>query len=51
VREQAQISVLKSALETQSAGILQLLESVTESAPPAASSANPNLGSQIDIRV
>lgn len=50
VQQQAQISVLKSAQEMASAGALQLLESVSQSAPPSPTSANANVGSQIDVR-
>ncbi|WP_165495696.1 YjfB family protein [Marinobacter halodurans] len=51
LQEQVQISVLKSAQDMAQAGALQLLESVTASAPVMATSANPNIGRRIDIRV
>ncbi|WP_162628748.1 MULTISPECIES: YjfB family protein [Marinobacter] len=51
LREQVQISVLKSAQDMAASGALQLLEGVTEAAPTTATSANPNIGSQIDVRV
>ena len=51
LRDQVQVSVLKSAQEMAETGALQLLESVSANTPAPVSSANPNLGSQIDIRV
>lgn len=51
LQEQVQISVLKSAQDMAQAGALQLLESVTANAPVTATSANPNIGGQVDIRV
>ena len=51
LRDQVQISVLKSSQELAASGVLQLLESVSATTPAPVSSANPNLGSQIDIRV
>lgn len=51
LREQVQISVLKSAQEMAETGALQLLESVSASMPPPVTSADSNLGSMIDIRV
>ncbi|PVY70654.1 putative motility protein YjfB-like [Tamilnaduibacter salinus] len=50
VQQQVQISVLKSAQEMASSGALQLLEGVSQSVPTSPTSANPNVGSQIDVR-
>ncbi|MDX1755984.1 MAG: putative motility protein [Marinobacter sp.] len=51
LQQQVQISTLKTAQDMAANGVLQLLDSVTASTPATATSANPNLGSQIDIRV
>ncbi|PAV25110.1 hypothetical protein CF392_12740 [Tamilnaduibacter salinus] len=50
VQQQVQISVLKSAQDMASSGVLQLLEGVSESAPSSPTSANLRVGSQIDVR-
>ncbi|MGP4844044.1 YjfB family protein [Marinobacter sp. 1Y8] len=50
LREQVQISVLKSAQDMAQSGVLQLLESVTASAPVPTTSANSNLGTLVDVR-
>ncbi|MDG5499580.1 YjfB family protein [Marinobacter sp. BGYM27] len=49
LREQVQISVLKSAQDMAQSGVLQLLDSVTATAPTP-TSANSNLGSLVDVR-
>ncbi|MDX1456496.1 MAG: putative motility protein [Marinobacter sp.] len=51
LQQQVQISTLKTAQDMAASGVLQLLDSVAASSPVTATSANPNLGSQIDIRV
>ncbi len=51
LQQQVQISTLKTAQDMAAASVLQLLDSVAASSPITASSANPNLGSRIDIRV
>ncbi|MDC0661007.1 putative motility protein [Marinobacter sp. SS21] len=51
LQQQVQISTLKSAQDMAAASVLQLLDSVATSSPVTATSANPNLGGQIDIRV
>ena len=51
VSEQAQIQVMKQAMDMQQQGAMQLLESVTDTAVPTAS-ANPTdrVGTTIDVK-
>lgn len=51
VSEQAQIQVLKQAMDMQQQGAMQLLESVTETAVPT-TGANPavRVGANVDVR-
>ncbi|MFC4257535.1 YjfB family protein [Marinobacter lacisalsi] len=51
VSEQAQIQVMKQAMDMQQQGAMQLLESVTDTAVPTAS-ANPadRVGTTIDVK-
>ncbi|GAA3568007.1 MULTISPECIES: YjfB family protein [Marinobacter] len=50
VREQVQLSVLKTAQDMASQGAMQLLDSVAQTAPVSTASSNPNVGNNIDVR-
>lgn len=49
-RQQAQIEVFKDARDSQGQAIMQLMEAIPEG-PKSVKSADPQMGSNIDIRV
>lgn len=50
LREQVQISMLKTAQDMAASGTMQLLDSVAQTAPVSTASSNPNIGGNIDVR-
>lgn len=51
LQEQVELSALKSAQDMAAASVLQLLDSVAQTAAVSTASSNPNVGVNIDLHV